>query len=236
MSNGKKKRKSKSAQTTRPASVRVEVDRALKKRWTALAAEVEDARREGASAFDRMWEAVAEIVEHEPPLYLAGGFATAKAYYAAKLGESERTARRCMRVAKYASPAEEARYGPSKLDLALNYIEASAGGPVKRRVPVDFAKLRIPVERDGRSQAISLDEATAEEIAAATRALVRGAGRSAARTSPLVRAIVERLTAAPLRKIKVRFAGGKISLSGIAPEALRALGQGLARVKLPGDD
>jgi hypothetical protein len=51
----------------------------------------------------------------------------------------------------------------------------------------------------------------------------------------VVKAIVERLASPVLRKVEVRFAGGKISLSGIAPAALRELGAALARVTLPGD-
>jgi hypothetical protein len=90
---------------------------------------------------------------------------TAKAFIAAHFEEPERTAYRNVRVAKYASPAEEARYGVAKLDLVINYVEAKLGAPAKGRVPIDFAKVKIPVQRAGEERRVGIEEATAKEIA-----------------------------------------------------------------------
>lgn len=217
--------------TARPAAVTITVDRALKQRWESAIAAIHAARREGAGAFDALWEAAAEIVEHEPPLYLAGGFATAKAFIQQQLGETERNARRNMRIAKFASPSEEAQYGTSKLDAALTLLEAKAG-ELKGRLPVDFAKLRIPVDRPGGDKTVSFEEATVQEILVAARRLQRG-DKTKAPASPTVAAVTKALQSKSLKGVSVRVAGGKLSLGGIPLEAIGELSRALGKVKLP---
>jgi len=214
------------------AHVDVVIDRALERRWDQAMKRVSNARREGAGAFDELWETVAEIVEHDPPLYLAGGFATARAFLTKHLGESERTARRLMRVAKYASPQEEVRYGVSKLDAALAYVEAKAGGAARGRLPVDFANLRIPIEGDKERKTVSFAEATVQQVAVATRRLLRHGGEHTNR-SPLERAVAAGLRAGGLAQISVRVVGGRLALGNIAPGDLAALGKALRGVRLP---
>jgi hypothetical protein len=115
------------------ASVDLKVDANLKRRWLELAGVLADAKRRGMSAFDELWEAVDEIANHDPPLYLAAGCATFKAFLEEHIGEDERTARRNMRVARFASPNEEATYGVSKIDAALSYLEAKTGEELRAR-------------------------------------------------------------------------------------------------------
>lgn len=220
----------------RPTEVKVEIDTALKKRWDELLKTIAGAKREGASAFDELWEAAAAIVEHDPPLYLAGGIATAKAFFAEHLGETERTARRNMRVAKYASPAEEARFGTSKLDAALAYIEAKSGGAPKGRLPVDFDKLRIPVDRDGGPASVPLLDATVQEVETATRKLTRKARGGNPKAPPVVKAVTALLDAGALRGVSVRLSGGKVSIGDIPVQALAKLGRALARFKPPSSE
>ena len=223
----------KQSKPARPAEVKVAIDRALKKRWDEILKVVEGAKREGAGAFDRLWESVAAIVEHDPPLYLAGGFSTAKAFIAAHLGETERTARRNMRIAKYASPVEEERYGTSKLDAALGYLEAKSGGAQKGRLPVDFEKLRIPVARDGKEITVPLADALVQEINLATRKLLRGATKPHPKASPLHAAVSAGLGDKALRGITVRVAGDRIFLGNIPSASLPALARALGKVKAP---
>ena len=218
----------------RPAKVEITVDRALKDRWAALLAKLEDAKREGAGAFDEQWETVGAIVEHEPPLYLAGGFATVRDFLEKHVGENERTARRFIRVAKYASPAEEAKYGVSRLDRAIAYVEAKAGGPAKERLPVAFDKLKVPVEVGGKTTLVPLEKAQVADIEAATRKLLRAEDDAApAKASPLVKAVIAQLKSKPLHGITVRASGGKLFLGAIAPESLADLSAALLRIKLP---
>lgn len=218
---------------SRPAHVEVEVDRALKVRWDKAIATLSASKQKGATAFDVLWETVSEIVEHDPPLFLAGGFSTAKAFLAAHFEETERSAYRNMRVAKYASPTEEARYGVAKLDLALTYIEAKLGAPAKGSLPVDFARMKIPVERDGEEKKLGLEEVTAQEIAAAARKLARTAKKAPSKASPLVAAFTKALSKGPLRAVTVRLSNGKLSFGGVDPAAISAFSQALAGVKLP---
>jgi hypothetical protein len=218
----------------KPPSTRVTVriDRALRRKWNEAMAVVRRTARGVAGAFDERWETVAEILEHDPPLYLAGGYASAREFLRAEVGETERTALRSVRVAKYASPAEEARYGVAKLDAVLAYLEARTG-PLRGRLPVDFSKLRIAVPQGDRVRRLGVADASVAEIRAAGRALRREAQRTPPRDSPVVRAIAAVLRAKPLCDVRVRLAAGKLSFSAVPLAALADFGRALAAAKLP---
>jgi len=216
----------------RSSRVTVQIDPALRRLYRKALAVVRRTARGAASAFDERWEAVAEILEHDPPLYLAGGYASARAFVRAELGETLRTALRCVRVAKYASPAEEARYGVAKLDAVLGYLEARTG-PLRGRLPVDFRKLRLPVRRDGRERRVGVAEASVGEIRAAARALRRRAGAEGSRQSPVVRAVAAALSSGPLSGVRVRLAAGRLSFSDVPIDQLPAFAAALAAVRLP---
>ena len=162
MAKAKKAKRSKA--TAR--DVKVAVDPSLKKAWDAIGARLDSAEHEGAAAFDELWEAAAEAVDHNPPLYVFGGYKTAAEFFKARLHTDERTAQRNMRVARYASPAEEERYGTTNLDAALGWLEAKHGA-LGGRLPVAFDKLKISIE----DKPTPFAELTAAQINAATRAL-----------------------------------------------------------------
>src|SRR5262245_57329740 len=91
-------------------TVTVTIDRALKAAWNRAEAELEATKIEGARAWDRFWETVGTIIDHSPPLYLAGGVSTDREFFAKYAdGVDVRVARRNVRVARLASPDEEAR-------------------------------------------------------------------------------------------------------------------------------
>ena len=228
-----KPRPSRTGLLARPVVVDLKVNKDLRERWQRALDAVKDAKREGASAFDVLWETVAEIVDHDPPLYLAGGLATTKDFLAQHLNETERSARRWMRVARYASPVEEARYGVSKLDAVIGYLEAQSGGPIKGRLPVAFDKLKIPVERDGKLTQVPLEEATVEQIETATRKLKRSEQKHPAAASPVLVAITRELSKGKLRGVSAKISGGKLMLGAIPLEALTDLADALRRMKLP---
>jgi hypothetical protein len=218
------------APRTSPARVEVKIDRALKQRWEAAAATLERAKSSGASAFDVLWETVGEVLEHEPPLYLAAGLSTAKDFLAKYTHESERNAKRFVRVARYASPNEEERYGISKLDAVIDYVEAKLGTPAKGRVPVDFATLRIPVKREDETQRLSVEEASVEEIRAATRALAK---TPKAKQSPAVAAVRSALPAALQKELTISIAKERLTIGRIPLARLRETALALAKAKLP---
>lgn len=215
--------------------VDLKVNQDLRKRWQRALEVVKDAKREGASAFDVLWETVAEIVEHDPPLYLAGGLATTKDFLAEHLGETERSARRWMRVAKYASPAEETRYGVSKLDAVIGYLEAKSGA-IEGSLPVALDKLKIPIERDGKTIHLPLAEATVDAIETATRKLKRKDQKHPRAASPALVAITRELSKGKLRGISARISGGKLMLGAVPLDALADLADALRRIELPEKD
>jgi hypothetical protein len=231
-----KPRPSRTGLLARPVVVDLKVNQDLRKRWLRALDVVRDAKREGASAFDVLWETVAEIVEHDPPLYLAGGLATVKDFLAQHLSETERSARRWMRVAKFASPAEEARYGVSKLDAVIGYLEAKSGGPIQGSLPVAFDKLKIPVERDGKPTTVPLEEATVEAIETATRKLKRSGQKHPRAASPVLVAVTRELSKGKLRGISAKISGGKLMLGAVPLDALAELADALRRVRLPSKD
>lgn len=211
----------------------VEIDPALKKQWDALAHALDEAARKGASAFDALWEAASAIVEHEPPLYVVGGYRDAADFFRKKLGETKRNAYRYMRVAKFASPHDEEKYGTTKLDAALSYIEAKLGAPlVHPPLPVAFDRLRIPVSRDGAAaKSVPLADARVEDIVAATRALAKHASKP---TSSAERVLAEALKRTPsLARARARVRGGVVSFTGVPLDALVAFADAVRSAKVP---
>ena len=213
----------------RAALVSVKVDAGLKKRWDALSRIVERARHAGAADWDALWEAVGAIVEHEPPLYELGGYTNAADYFQRALGENARNASRYIRVAKLASPSEEERYGITRLDAGLAFIEAKLGAaPLHPPLPVAFDKLRIPLA-DGSS--VWFKDARIEDIAAATRRLT---GKPIAATSSAERALVETFAKHPSFKgVRVRVRNGLATLTGVPVAALDVFGTLLHVTKWP---
>ncbi len=100
------------------AKVEVRADPARKKRFDALLSEMHRSERTEASGFDAYWEAVSVILDAD--LWVLGGHETADAFLATEVKEPRRTALRNVRVARLASPAEEAKYGTTLLDAALS--------------------------------------------------------------------------------------------------------------------
>ena len=221
---------------TRPATVEIKVDRALKRAWDATLAAMQAAKHRESGGFDGYWEAVGTILDHDPPLYLAGGCATAREFLAKHVGESERTARRMVRVARFASPHDETRYGVSRLDAALGLLEAQGLDLGGAKVPVDFARLRVPVKRDGKGGHAALAEATVDEVRAATRTLQRKAKKTPVKASPVARAVTGALSkVAALRAVTVHHAHDAVTLGKIPTAAWDAFVKAVAKVKLPAE-
>ena len=215
-------------------TVKVVVDTAKKKRFEALLGDMQSSKREEAGGFDAYWEAVGEILSGE--LYIAGGFATAEAFVRATVNMPLRSALRNVRVARHASPAEEARFGTALLDAALAFIEAKAGGPVGGPLPAAFEKLRIPVEgaAKGAAKTILLADATVEQVRAATRALLAGDKKASSKRSAAEQAIVTALHAtSALRSVQVSVRDGKVRIGAFPVASLGELGRALVGVRLP---
>jgi hypothetical protein len=215
-----------------PPDVPVKVDATLKRRFDALSTQVRAAKSRGASAFDALWEAVGEIVEHDPPLYVVAGYGSAPEYFREELGETARNAWRFIRVAKLASPREETKYGTTKLDAALSYLEAKVGAPIAHPpLPVAFERLRIPVksDKDGR-KTVPLAEARVEDVVAATRALSK---KERAPTSSAEAALREAMARhVGLRDVGVRVRNGLATFTGVPIGAIDVFAEVVARAKV----
>jgi hypothetical protein len=218
---------------TGPADVAPKPDPKRKARYAALAKSIKDARKDTLQNFDALYEAIAEVLDHE--LFLDAGYRSATQWIEEVVKEPARTVQRNARVAKYATPAEEERYGVAKLDSALDYIEAVAGGPTKVPLPVRFDTLKITItDADGTRKKLSLEEASVKDIDAARKQLVASDEPAAAeRRSPAERAIVKALRKfASLAAVTVSVSDAKLKLGELPLYALDDLRKALANVRL----
>ncbi len=215
--------------STVEVKVEVKVDRALQRAWKTQLAELEECNRSGTLSWDRKYEAVGAILQHNPPLYLAGGVSTVADFVRKYLpGEDVRSVQRNVRVAQYASPDEEIRHGTSNIDLAIKYLEAKHGAPAKGRIPVDFAKLRVPTD-DG---SIAFVDASTEQLRDAARLAERSGHRTRGKPSPVVAALIKRLPAGA-KGVTVHYADGHVSLGKIPLALFVKVVRALAAARLP---
>ena len=207
--------------------VTVKVDPKLKKEYDALVAQIATASRKESEDFDARWEAAAKIVEHE--LYVLGGFKNADAFFREVMQEEPRNARRYMRVAKYASPAEETTYGTSKLDAALGFIEAKLGHAIDHPpLPVAFEKLRVPLGKGTKT----LEAASVPEITAATSKLTASWHKKP--KTPAQSALADQIGKIDsLKSVRVREHAGLLSFTGVPLAAIHHFVRALETAKLP---
>ncbi len=191
----------------------------LRSLWAAHARTIAAAMKRDAQAFDERWEAAGAIVTHDPPLFFAGGFRNAEQFFRDVLREAPRTAFRNIRVAKFASPKEEAQWGASKIDVGLSYLEAKSGKPLGARLPEALGKLRIPLARKGKTDGyVAFDEATVAQVAEATKRLLERDGRSKKKKAKgHARVVLEEVLSAhdALASVEVREKDGLVSLRNV---------------------
>jgi hypothetical protein len=222
------KKKSKAKTTTKPAAKKrtkrtahasatpaVKINPALKREYDRLVAIIDKTTKEEMKDFDARWEAAGAIVDHDPPLFYVGNFKNPADFYRNYMHEEPRNAQRYVRVARFATPMEEELYGITKLDAAIAYIEARIGSKVEHPpLPVAFDLLQIPVGKGHKS----LRDATATEIAAATKALSRrGHTQKHAVHAGIERAISK---VASLANVAVTEHGGLLTFKGVPIAAL----------------
>jgi len=217
---------------TKKAVPKVVIDKGLHTRWEEAFSRYQAARTNEAADFDARYEALGEILDGQPPYYLAGGFKTATEFLAkTEPGEDERTVRQKIRVAQYFDPSDEEKHGYSKLDALLSYLEAVGGAPLPP-AKLHVERQKVKVTRGKTTRALPFPDVTRDEISVATRVAKGQAGKAAPRQPPLVKALRAVLAKAKLSRIGVRLRDGKVDLTGIAPEHLAALGKALAKADL----
>ena len=199
------------------ADVTVKVDAKLAALYERSLGAIGAATARGMSAFDERWEAADAILSHDPPLYVVGGFKDAREFFREVMHEEPRTAFRWVRVARYASPREEERFGPTLLDAAISYMEAKLG-PVEDSLPVAFDRLKLPVVRGGTERKVPLADCTVLEVVAATRKLrkPKATGRNRAAD-----AFVQSLgKVGSLAGVQVRERGGLVTFANVPVAAM----------------
>ena len=166
----------------------VQVDANLKKLSLAALQALAAASAAGAVAWHRKYEAVAAIIQHVPPLYLAFGFSTASAFCSELLQETPDSVGRNIKVAKLTTPLEIAKFTASTLKYAIAYVEAKTKSPIANRGAVDFESLKIQYKRGEKTVTRTLENATREELLEAIGQLC---GRAKpAKQSPAAKAAV----------------------------------------------
>lgn len=197
--------------------VLVKVDAKLEALYERGLHAIEDATKRGMSAFDERWEAADAILSHDPPLYVVGGYKDAREFFREVMHEEARTGFRWVRVARYASPREEERFGPTLLDAAISYMEAKYG-PVDESLPVAFDRLKLPITRAGAVRKVSLAECTVKEVIAATRKLrnPKPNGRNRA-ADAFVQSLAK---VASLAGVQVRERAGLVTFANVPVAAL----------------
>ncbi len=111
------------------ADVVVKVDPALTRLFHEAMQKFHAASAEGAKSWDQRYEAIAEIINHQPPLYLAGGFATDTDFIDKQIQGSRQAVYRNIRVARFANADDIERYSPARLNLAIAWLETKAACP-----------------------------------------------------------------------------------------------------------
>lgn len=180
--------------------VTVDVDKNLKHLWEAEARKLTQASKGEASSWDDRYEAIAAILEHEPPLYLAGGFSTDADFIKKVVREDKSSLYRNLRVAKYANPSEVELYTVSKLDLAIAIVETRNHGPLKGRTPIAFEKLRFPFLDGTETVTRSFPDMTVGQLRSAL-ALARGRDVKSKNASPAAKRIAAALKASGVKGV-----------------------------------
>ncbi|MDP3274511.1 MAG: hypothetical protein Q8Q09_04900 [Deltaproteobacteria bacterium] len=186
--------------------------------------------KSGAKTFDQRYELAAEMMDHEPPLYLAAGITSFAAFCAQVLEEDERVARRNVRVARHATEADVQRLGVHKIDAALSYLDAKGTKSVTKGLRrTDFDALRIALEMDGKKRLLPLAEVSIKQITDAANLKNRGATRRLA-SDPLLVQLDKAISKRPLVGVRVRKSQGKISFVGLTRESLAEFAKAIAEV------
>jgi hypothetical protein len=202
-------------------------DRKGKARWEAELARYRRARADEAAGWDERYEALGTILAEE--LYFHGKYRSVRAFLKAEVPELDRrTVEQYVRVARCFDAEDESAHGINKLLALLDYLEAQSGAPEKAKLHLGKQKVLLA---DGRR--LPFAEATRDEIRTAARAQKTRGGATPAKASPLVTAIRAAAKTAGAPSVGVRFAAGRVSLTGIPVGRLLALCRALCAAKLP---
>lgn len=210
----------------------MKVDPKLEAAWKRLEARIHDAMGRGAEAFDELWENVGEVVHHNPPLYVLGGYKSASDFFARVLHTDLRSATRNISVAEHATPAQEEQYGESNIAAALTFLEAKFG-KLGKSLPVAFERLKIPVRNGTHTRMTLFPKATVAEIQAASRELQRkNAGEPVTdRTEAAIAKVLSKHAA--FKNVQFSVRAGLVHVRAIPVASLDLFARVLSQIQLP---
>lgn len=217
----------------RSAEINIKIDRKLAAAWRAARAKLAKVSKEGAQDWDARYELIGAILEHEPPLYLAGGYATDADFIDQEVHEDRSNLFRNVRVARFASATDVQAYGPSKLDAAISLLEVQNGGPLKHGAPVDFARLRCTFTDGGQTVTKSFRECSVAQLRSAI-ALAKGHQATSHKASPAARAIAAVVKKSGAKGVTFSVSKGHVSFRVGLSDVAR-LGAALAHFEPPPD-
>lgn len=208
------------------------VDQTLKREYERAMKALEAASEAETEQWDAKWEAVGVILDHDPPLYLAGGFRDLKGFARKHLqGAAPETIRTSVRVAKHFDPAAEKLHGTARLALLLDYLEAGDGK--LPAVAIDPARTRVRVRRGRAFEPVRFPQLTFDELRAAVRHAKGGSkGARAADPAPLA-AVRQQLSEGGFAGVTLRGTAARYDVLGIGYDDSAALHRALAKAKLP---
>jgi len=198
------------------------VNKAMLARYDALLRAFHEAQGTELGGWDAAYEALDSLLHSEPPLFIAGGYKTVKAFLAAVLpGVALSTVRDGVRVARHFNADDEKAYGVRKLALLLDYLEAESGTELPR-VRIDLAKTKVDVG----GKRVLFTSLSFDEMRDVVRKKKSAKGR-AGTDSPEVRALRRVFGGSGLGNVAVQCRGERWSLGRIEERQFADLGAAL---------
>lgn len=204
------------AEKREPTEAKI-VDAKLVAQWRSTEKKLRALVEQDATKFDARYELVADVIDAEPPKYLAGGYKNFSDFCQRFLKETPRTVRRNVLVARCADAEEIKRFGPTLLEMVIQLLVAQKKITVdKGRTPVVFAKVKVPVVRDGEAKLVLLPDASWDEVteALALAQSSKGSGEADA-IAPVVRELSSALEGTPLESVDVRVKKEALSFGNV---------------------
>ncbi|MFN7698007.1 MAG: hypothetical protein ACK6CU_17030 [Deltaproteobacteria bacterium] len=171
------------------------------------------------------------IISADPPLW-RGLYGSEAEFIRKELpGETPRSVKRNVLVARTFKPADEAALGPSVLEELALYLQEREG-LAKPPPHVDLDRVVVLVPHGKETLRLAARTADVEQVRAARRALRKTSSRKP--QSPVETAIRAALKRhAGLKGVTVRVANDTVGLGAIPASELGALGKALGTVKVP---
>jgi hypothetical protein len=185
-----------------------------------------------ARGFDEYWEAVSHVIDEK--LFDCGGARSVEEWIKSVVKEPYRTVMRNIRVARHATPEEEARYTVTKLDAALSFVEARMGGPANGHLPIRWESLRIPVQKQRTVVRLSLGDATIAQINAATRAVLAREKHGTKPQSPSEMLLKQLLAAEKqFANVTIHVSDGSVRFGAVPLASIRAFASAIRKFRVP---